>query len=48
MLFCAAGDIHGAIEKMYDDVLAFETHRWGHGWTSEAVGLDELVRRLRP
>lgn len=25
MLFCAGGDIHGAIEKMYDDVLAFET-----------------------
>lgn len=26
----------------------FETHGRGHGWTSEAAGLDELVRRLRP
>jgi predicted phosphodiesterase len=25
MLICAAGDIHGAIERLYDDVLAFET-----------------------
>lgn len=24
MLLCAAGDIHGAIDAMYDDVLAFE------------------------
>jgi hypothetical protein len=24
MLLCAAGDIHGAIDRMYDDVLAFE------------------------
>ena len=23
-LLCAAGDIHGAIDRMYDDVLAFE------------------------
>lgn len=25
MLICAAGDIHGAINRFYDDVLAFET-----------------------
>jgi len=25
MLLCAAGDIHGAIVRLYDDVLAFET-----------------------
>jgi hypothetical protein len=24
MLLCAAGDIHGALERLYDDVLAFE------------------------
>ncbi|HEV2268751.1 MAG TPA: hypothetical protein VGR92_04780 [Steroidobacteraceae bacterium] len=24
MLICAAGDIHGAINKLYEDVLAFE------------------------
>ena len=24
VLICAAGDIHGAIERLYDDVLAFE------------------------
>ncbi len=25
MLICAAGDIHGAMERMYEDILAFET-----------------------
>ncbi len=25
MLLCAAGDIHGAIGRLYDDVLAFES-----------------------
>ncbi len=25
MLICAAGDIHGAMDRMYEDVLAFET-----------------------
>ena len=25
MLLCAAGDIHGALDRMYDDVLSFET-----------------------
>ena len=39
VLICAAGDIHGAIGRLYDDVLAFEaalgarfewgTARWG-------------------
>jgi hypothetical protein len=24
VLICAAGDIHGAIERLYDDVLGFE------------------------
>lgn len=24
MLICAAGDIHGAMDRMYEDVLAFE------------------------
>jgi len=24
VLICAAGDVHGAIERLYDDVLAFE------------------------
>ena len=24
MIFCAAGDIHGALDRLYDDVLAFE------------------------
>lgn len=24
MILCAAGDIHGAIDRMYEDVLAFE------------------------
>ena len=24
MLICAAGDIHGALDRMYEDVLAFE------------------------
>ena len=24
MLLCAAGDMHGAIDRMYDDVLSFE------------------------
>lgn len=24
MLICAAGDIHGAMDRMYDDVLTFE------------------------
>ena len=24
VLICAAGDIHGALERLYDDVLAFE------------------------
>jgi hypothetical protein len=24
MLLCAAGDIHGAMDRMYEDVLAFE------------------------
>jgi len=26
MIICAAGDIHGAIDRLYDDVLDFETH----------------------
>lgn len=25
MLLCAVGDIHGAIDRMYEDILAFET-----------------------
>jgi hypothetical protein len=24
MIICAAGDIHGAMDRMYEDVLAFE------------------------
>ena len=24
MILCAAGDIHGALDRMYEDVLAFE------------------------
>jgi len=24
MFICAAGDIHGAMDRLYDDVLAFE------------------------
>jgi len=24
MLICAAGDIHGALDRLYEDVLAFE------------------------
>lgn len=26
MILCAAGDIHGAIDRLYEDVLAFEVH----------------------
>jgi len=26
MIICAAGDIHGAIDRLYEDVLDFETH----------------------
>jgi hypothetical protein len=25
MIICAAGEIHGAMDQMYDDVLAFES-----------------------
>jgi hypothetical protein len=25
MFFCAAGDIHGALDRLYEDVFAFET-----------------------
>ena len=37
MLLCAAGDIHGAIDRMYDDVLAFEnTLGKRFGWVLHA------------
>jgi len=25
VILCAAGDIHGALDRLYEDVLAFET-----------------------
>jgi hypothetical protein len=32
MFICAAGDIHGAMDRLYDDVLAFEASL-GVFWT---------------
>jgi hypothetical protein len=33
VLICAAGDIHGAIERLYDDVLAYGSLQV-RAWTS--------------
>jgi hypothetical protein len=43
MLICAAGDIHGAMDRLYQDV-----HRRGIGYVSEAAGLDMLLAKVQP
>lgn len=46
MILCAAGDIHGAMDRPYEDVLAFECWNWQHHRPAPRRGLrvmDELT-----
>ena len=55
MIICAAGDIHGALDRLYDDVLAFESHlgvrfAWvlhvgDFGIWPDSERIDEATRR---
>src|SRR5689334_1955822 len=47
MFICAAGDIHGAIDRMYDDVLAFEASLGSHHLRPARMNGQPCVRNLR-
>jgi len=44
MIICVAGDIHGAMDRLYQDVLAFEPERRDCSLLGEYCGRMKIPR----